>query len=478
MISRSFWSSAPEKNAWRMLRKHSLLPAAALALSGLSFGQNGPSLSQDLDRAISSTRLAFGVPGVSVAVVKDGATVYAKAFGESDLAKQKAAGVDTRYAVGSISKQFTAASLLLEQEQGKVSLDDKVSKYFPALTRANQVTIRQLLSHTSGYEDYAPQDYLIATWTKPTTPDAILDNWAKKPLNFDPGTQWQYSNTNYVLAGKILEKVAGEKLLPYLQEHFFRPLGMGSAGDCDVKSADDASAYTRYALGPPRPVGREASGWYFAAGELCMTASDLAKWDQAFLAKRILSAASYDEFTREVKLKNGKGTGYALGLQVGGFQGTPRISHGGEVSGFLAANTVFPEKHVAAVVLTNEDGVNLIGPLTQQISALLIDPDHAATEKQDREIRGILEGLQQGRIDRSMLTENASSYFSQLALTDYRSSLEPLGKLRDSKPPVRYFAGGMRHLSYRAHFEKNTVALNIYIMPDGKFEQFMVEEQF
>ena len=181
--------------------------------------------------------LAFGVPSVSVAIVKDGATVYAKAFGESDLAKQKPAGVDTRYAVGSISKQFTAAALLLEQEKGKLSLDDKVSKYFPALTRANEVTIRQLLSHTSGYEDYAPQDYLIASWTRPTTPDAILDNWAKKPLNFDPGTQWQYSNTNYVLAGKILEKVAGEELLPYLQEHFFRPLGMGSAGDCDVKSA-------------------------------------------------------------------------------------------------------------------------------------------------------------------------------------------------------------------------------------------------
>ncbi|MBV8866080.1 MAG: beta-lactamase family protein [Acidobacteriaceae bacterium] len=444
----------------------------------MSFGQNQPSLNQDLDDTIASTRSAFGVPSVSVAVVKDGATVYAKAFGQSDLARQKVANVETRYAVGSISKQFTAAALLLEQEKGKVSLDDKVSKYFPNLTRANEVSIRQLLSHTSGYEDYAPQDYLIASWVRPTTPDAILDKWANKPLNFDPGTQWQYSNTNYVLAGKILEKATGEALLPFLQQHFFQPLGMSSAGDCDVKSAEDASAYTRYALGPPRPVGREATGWYFAAGELCMTPSDLAKWDQAFLAKRILSPASYDEFTREVKLKNGKGTGYALGLQVGEFQGTTRISHSGEVSGFLAANNVFPEKHLAVVVLTNEDGVNLIGPLSREIAGLLINPDHAAADKQDREVRNILEGLQQGRIDRSTLTENASSYFSEIALADYRNSLEPFGKLEILSRQSDTLRGGMRHLSYRAHFDKNTVELNIYIMPNGKFEQFLVEEQF
>ncbi len=209
-----------------------------------------------------------------------------------------------------------------------------------------------------------------------------------------------------------------------------------------------------------------------------MTPSDLAKWDQAFLAKRILSPASYAEFTREVKLKNGKGTGYALGLQVGEFHGTPRISHTGEVSGFLASNSIFPEKHLAAVVLTNEDGVNLIGPLMQEIAALMLDPNHSKAEKQDSEVRSILEGLQQGRIDRSLLTDNASSYFSEIALTDYRNSLAPLGKLEILSRQSDTLRGGMRHLSYRAHFEKNTVGLNIYVMPDGKFEQFMVEEQF
>jgi CubicO group peptidase (beta-lactamase class C family) len=448
------------------------------AIWAQSDSQNAPVPDQAFDNKISATRAAFGVPSVSVAIIEHGHTSYVKAFGDANLGKNRDATTRTRYAVGSISKQFTAASLLLEQEKGKVSLNDKVAKYFPQLTRAKEVTIRELLSHTSGYEDYAPQDYLIPDWTRPTTPDAIIDRWAKKPLNFDPGTKWQYSNTNYVLAGKILEKVSGKPLMTFLKDNFFEPLGMSSAGDCEEASPSDATAYTRYALGPPRPVGREGSGWYFAAGELCMTPSDLAKWDAAFLQKRILSAKSYEEFTREVKLKDGKPTHYALGLEIGDMQGTPSISHSGEVSGFLAMNTLFPSKKDAIVVLTNQDGVNLIGPLTQEIAAMLLDPKYAAAEKQEEQIRAILLGLQGGHIERSLFTDNANSYFDDVALSDYKSSLAPLGKLELLSRLRSQGRGGMTHLSYRAHFEKNTVLLNIYVMPDGKFEQFLVGEQY
>jgi D-alanyl-D-alanine carboxypeptidase len=434
-----------------------------------------PPLANELDHTIASTREAFGVPSVSVALVQDGRLTYERAFGEADIATKRAADPGTRYAIGSISKQFTAAALRLEQEQGKLSLDDKVSKYFPEFTRANEVTVRELLSHTSGYEDYAPQDYLIPEWTNPTTPEAILDHWAKRPLNFDPGTQYQYSNTGYMLAAKIFEKVSGQQLVPFLKEHIFQPLEMSSADDCDVHSANDAAAYTRYALGPPRPVAREANGWYLGAGELCMTAPDLARWDIAFLQKRILSAKSYQEFTREVKLKDGKPTHYALGLSLGDLYGTPMISHSGEVSGFLAVNAVFPTKNIAIVALTNEDGINAIGPLRQEIAALLLNPNSPAA-KQDQEVREILAGLQEGRIDRSRFTANANAYFGEVALTDYRNSLAPLGPLQLLIREGEQLRGGMTHSSYRAHFEKNTVALNIYITPNGKFEQFMVEQ--
>src|SRR5581483_2732743 len=459
-----------------MLR-YSLL-AAVVVHAGLLHAQPPTTLNRQLDDKISAALSASGAPSVSVAIVENDNVVYAKAFGKANLEENRPADAGTRYAVGSISKQFTAAALLLERERGKLSLDDSVAKYFPELTRANEVTIRQLLSHTSGYEDYAPQDYIIPEWTRATTPAEILNRWAKKPLNFDPGTRWQYSNTNYVLAGEILEKVSGQRLLPFLNENFFQPLGMTSAGDCEVHSPADATAYTRYALGPPRPVRREASGWYFAAGELCMTPSDLAKWDIAFLEKKLLRADSYAEFTREVKLKDGKGTHYALGLSVGETNGTPTISHSVEVSVFLASNTIFPTKNVGVIVFSNEDGVNLIGTLSQQLSSILLNPPNSEAAKQEEQIRSILLGLQRGQIDRSLFTDNANSYFSELALNDYRTSLEKLGALQVLTRQGDQSRGGMTHLSYRAHFENDSVVLNIYILPNGKFEQFLVEEAF
>jgi len=433
---------------------------------------------EQIDQKIASTLAAYGAPSVSVAIVRNGTLAYAKAFGDANIAARQAATTATRYAVGSISKQFTVAALLLAQERGKLSLDDKVGKYLPELTRSNEVSIRQLLSHTSGYQDYAPQDYMIEEWAKPTTPEAIMDHWAKKALDFDPGTRWQYSNTNYTIAGKILEKATGQDLMAFLQANILSPLGMQSAGDCDVRNPQDATAYTRFALGPPRVVAREGAGWYFAAGELCMTPSDLAKWDIAFLQKRILSAASYAQFTKETKLADGKGTHYALGLSLGETQGLPTISHGGEVSGFLASNTLFPTKDTGIIVLSNEDGVNMVPTVTREVAAALFAPGDAASSARDAQVRHVLEELAHGKIDRSLFTQNANEYFTETALRDIQTSLAPLGSLKVLSRQSEQLRGGMTHLSYRARFEHDTVALNIYLMPDGKFEQFMVEETF
>jgi D-alanyl-D-alanine carboxypeptidase len=448
-------------------------------LNVLALAEVPPSLSGELDRVALLALNSSAAPSVSVAIVQNGRLAYAKAFGKADIAKNVPAEPATRYAVGSISKQFTAAALLLAQEKGKLSLDDKVARYFPDLTGASGITIRELLSHTSGYEDYAPQDYLIPEWTHPVTPDEILRRWAKKPLNFKPGTQWQYSNTNYVLAGKIFEKATGQPLVPFLRRTIFEPLGMKSASNCEVRSPTDASAYTRYALGPPQPVGREATDWYFGAAELCMTAPDLARWDAAFLQKRILSAKSYSEFTTEVKLADGKPTHYALGLQVGDFHGTPQVMHSGEVSGFLAINRVFPAKGLALTVLSNEDGVNLIGPLSDQISLILLESpqDRAKGAAEDQTIRSILGDLQLGKINRQLFTPDANSYFSPKALTDYHNSLSALGKLVLLIRQGEQARGGMTHLSYHARYEKKAVLLNIYKTHGGKFEQFLVEGQ-
>jgi CubicO group peptidase (beta-lactamase class C family) len=443
----------------------------------LLFALTGVAQAQ-MDEMIAQTLAAFGGTSVSVAVVEDGKLAYAKAFGMANLESKTAATVETRYAVGSISKQFTAAALLVAQEQGKLSIDDKVGKYFPELTRSGEITIRELLSHTSGYEDYAPQDYIIPAWTKPTTARAIMDNWGRKPLNFDPGTRWQYSNTNFVIAGSILEKVTGQNLVSFLQEHFFGPLGMQSAGEWVRPGGLDASAYTRFALGPARPVAREGEGWYFAAGELSMTPSDLAKWDIALMERKILSEKSYNELEKEVKLKDGSGTHYALGLSVGEQMGTLALSHGGEVSGFLASNTVFPKKKAAVIVLSNEDGLGLYSAVSRQLSEFILNAGDTPAAKQDRLAKQVLEDLQRGELQTELFTDDARAYFSDTARRDYQASLSPLGKLVLLTRQNEQQRGGMTHLTYRAHFEHDSVALNIYLLPDGRIEQFLVEEQF
>src|SRR6058998_133943 len=298
-----------------------------------------------IDKLANDVLTRTGVPSASVAIVKDGQVAYVKAFGDARLEPKTPATSEMRYSIGSISKQFTAAAILLLQEQGKLSLDDKVGKFIPNLTRANEVTIRQLLSHTSGYQDYWPQDYVMPGMLQPVTAQKILDTWARKALDFEPGTKWQYSNTNYVIAGLIVEKASGEPLLQFLQQKVFTPLNMKSVADTDkAKLGDtDPTGYQRYALGSPHPAPKEGSGWLFAAGELAMPAEDLAKWDISIIDQKLMKPAAYHELSTDTLLKNGTGTRYGLGVTVSSLAGHRSLSHGGEVSGFTAQNVVFPE---------------------------------------------------------------------------------------------------------------------------------------
>src|SRR3954463_860359 len=202
-----------------------LLITTVLFLSLAAVAQQSDLLTTDqraaIDKAAESALKSSGVPSASVAVVKNGQLAYAHAYGSAKLDPPTPATPEMRYAVGSISKQFTATAVLLLAEEGKLSLDDKVARFLPNLTRANEVSIRQLLNMTSGYQDYWPQDYVMPSMLKPVTPRQILEGWARKPLDFDPGTKWQYSNTNYVIAGQIVEKVSGQDIFTFLQQHVF-----------------------------------------------------------------------------------------------------------------------------------------------------------------------------------------------------------------------------------------------------------------
>jgi CubicO group peptidase (beta-lactamase class C family) len=448
-----------------------LSPATAQVQPTLS-----PELRQKIDQAVGNVLAKTGVPSASVAIVKDSKIAYLQAYGDARLEPRTPARPEMRYSIGSISKQFTATAILLLQEQGKLSLDDKVAKFIPDLTGADEVSIRQLLSHTSGYQDYWPQDYVPPFMLLPITADRILELWARKPLDFDPGTRWQYSNTNFVIAGLIVEKASGMPLLDFLQQKIFDPLEMKSVTNIDQEKlgASDAAGYMRYALGPLRPAPKEGRGWLFAAGELAMSAADLARWDLSIIDQKVLKPSSYKEFETEVLLKNGVGTQYGLGIDVTSESGRRVLGHSGEVSGFTAQNSVFPDQHSAVVVLTNQDAVVAPGQIARDLTPLLFAVDDPETARQLDQARKILAGLQQGTIDRSLFTSNANSYFSEPALKDFASGLAALGTPMDFIQTRQGLRGGMLLRVYQVKFPRKILRVWTYEMPDGKLEQYQV----
>ncbi len=432
-----------------------------------------PALRSSIDRIATQVLEQTGVPSASVAVVQHGKLVYTRAYGKARLEPPMAATAEMRYSIGSISKQFTAAAILLLQQQGKLGLDDTVGKYLPGLTRGNEVTLREILSHTSGYQDYWPEDYLMTPMVKPTTAQQILDTWAKKPLDFEPGTQWQYSNTNYVIAGAIVERVSGEKFMDFLGEHIFHPLGLHSVwnSDQDKLTQTDATAYYRHALGPLRVAPKEGRGWMFAAGELAMTAHDLALWDESVLAESVLKPESYNQMFTDVKLKSGKETHYGLGVQVETRDGHRSIEHSGEVSGFVSDNEVLIDDGVAVAVLTNQDAVDAASTIAHLAAPVVAGYPLTAPEQQALDI---YHGLQQGRIDRSLLAPHLSDYFTPEALADFQSSLAPLGEPLAFKQVGDQLRGGMTFRAFRITYPDRRLMLTTYTYPDGKLEQYLI----
>ena len=461
-----------------MLKRKSVpfaLSLLVLSVSASAQGTSDAALRAKVDSIAMQVLQTTGVPSASVAVVTHGRVAYANAYGAAKLDPRARATPEMRYAIGSISKQFTATAILLLQQEGKLSLDDHVSKFVPGLTRGNEVTIRQLLSHTSGYQDFWPQDYVMPMMLLPTTPQAIVDRWAKQPLDFAPGSRWQYSNTNYTIAGMVIEKASGMPFFQFLRTRITQPLGLASASDFDTNPRNgDATGYLRYGLGPLRIAPDAGPGWTYAMGELSMTPRDLAKWDISLINHSLLKPESYRALTSAVALNNGTSTGYGLGVDVSMQGDRFMVEHSGEVSGFTAENIVFPDDSVAIVVLTNQDAAPAAGAIAGQISQILFATEDAQADSRTAQARSIFEGLQRGTIDRSLFTSNANAYFSQQALADFASTLGSLGAPTAFVQTRKSERGGMVYRSYRVSFPNRTLRAWTYEMPDGKLEQYQI----
>ena len=473
--SRSFARLAPALLAFALL--------AAPRAGAQGTNTLPPDLAARVRAAVTDVMARTHVPSAEVGIVRGGRIVYVQAFGDATLSPKKPATPDMHYAIGSISKQFTVAAVMLLQQEGKLSIDDPVSKWFPELTRANEVTLRNLMSHTSGYQDYAPEDYPVASQLKPVTPQQILETWATKPLDFDPGTQYQYSNTNFNIVGLIVQKASGQPFWSFLKARVLDPVGLSHAIDLDTQHDQlEPTGYFRHALGPLRPALMEAPGWYFADGEMAMPVGDLLTWDISMMNQSLLSPASYAEMESPTRLKDGLYSNYGLGLTIRALDGHRMVTHGGEVGGFVASNTVFPDDRIAVAVLTNQEASPAAGMIGNALVSLLIPagPSQAsspeATAKAEAIAKRALAALQHGTIDRSLFTANCNFYFDAQAIADYKSSLGPLGAIRSLKQGGTNLRGGMRYRGFAVQFANGTRAtLSTYWTDDGKIEQFLVE---
>jgi CubicO group peptidase (beta-lactamase class C family) len=447
------------------------VPAAAQPLTQAQVSQ--------VDQLVTKTLADTGVPSAEIAIVRDGQLVLDKAYGKAN--EGLPARPDLPYQIASNSKQFTAMALLFLRDEGKLSLDDPVSKYIPGITEGDRITIRELLSHTSGLQDFWPQDYLFSDMTVPTTPQHIVDKWAKKPLDFQPGARWQYSNTGYVVAGMIAEKVSGEPLLTFLNQHIFGPLGMHPLDQDDTNTAAFPAGYHRFALGPVRVAQPPARGWLYAAGELSMTAADLAKWDIARMNRAVIPAHDWIEQETPVLRTDGRTNGYGLGVYNTYQRERHVINHGGEAVGFLTQNTVYPDTKDAIIVFTNADFSGATGTLTQGIENIVLNsPEPALAGEGDRlgDVRAVYAMLARGSVDRSKFTQNLNFYFTPAVLADYRSSLAPLGAPKSieerGQPRLR---GGFVNRNYTIHYSGGKdLTLVTYAEPGaaGRWEQFMI----
>ena len=339
----------------------------------------------------------------SVLVAGGDEALLSTGYGSANLEWNIANTPVTKFRLGSITKQFTAASILLLEERDKLSTDDPVKKFMPdAPTAWDGITVFHLLTHTSGIPNFTGFPEYRSQKLSAATPEQLVARFSDKPLDFQPGEKWSYSNSGYILLGYVLEKVSDQSYEKFLQENIFEPLGMEDSG-YDSNSAvipRRAAGYMRH-KGGPKNASFVHMSVPFSAGALYSTTEDLLRWTQGLFGGKLLSAESLAKMTTAFKSE------YALGVAVRTVKGRKVISHGGGIDGFTSFLSYNPEDKLTVVVLGN-----LAGPAPSQIAAHLVaiasgresgtalgaEGDHSFTEG-PRSVRGDLQTRAQGQHD-------------------------------------------------------------------------------
>ncbi len=337
--------------------------------------------------AIDSIAQAFledgRAAGMSIAVVKGNDTLALRGFGKADIELDVATPERAVYEIGSVTKQFTAAAILQLQDEGKLSLDDEITKYLPDYpTQGYRVTIRRLLDHTSGIKGYTELPGFGAIMTRKLPKDTLVALFKNEKFDFAPGDGEVYNNSAYFLAGLIIEKVTGKSYGDYVKETLFDKVGMTDSRYCSESAITPRKAHG-YDMGPGglRNKGYIDHTYPYAAGSLCSTVGDLVAWNRALHGGRVLSARAYRELVTPATLNDGTTLRYAKGLALHTFAGHRTIEHGGGINGYLSESAYFPDQDAIIVVLINTAGPVSPNAVTAALATAAFGPATRPSER-------------------------------------------------------------------------------------------------
>jgi CubicO group peptidase (beta-lactamase class C family) len=309
--------------------------------------------------SLAAAAVAQGpLAGLSIVVARGDRVVLAKGYGYADLEHRTPATPSTIYEIGSITKQFTAVAIMQLVEQGKVQLDADFAAYLPdSPVKGRRLTVAQLLDHTSGLKNYTALGpaYMQDTFRLDVSTDRMAKLIAAQPFDFEPGTDWDYTNSGYFLAGMLVEKVSGLSYAEYVRTHIAERAGLAATEYCDLKAVRPGRAKGYQAakdggLENAAPISMTVP---YAAGALCSTALDLLKYQRALVGGRLLRPASYQRLAQPAVLKDGWKTIYGLGLVNDIYTGQRMVGHGGQINGFWSVLFYYPAQDVTIVLLSN-----------------------------------------------------------------------------------------------------------------------------
>lgn len=475
----------------KSLLMRSAMFAALAALGACQTTTEQRPVVQAFDPELAAAAERSQAPGAVAAIYRDGRIVDMFAWGGADCAGGGAADAFASYEIGSISKQMTAVALLQLWEQGRVDLDASVGTYLNDIPEAwRAVTLRQLLTHTGGVPDYeAAATYAIYETTP--TPAEVYATVSDRPLDFEPGTQWSYSNTGYFLLSQVVQRVSGERFGDYLRRHVFDANHMSHTfmGGYTPPEAAPLAQGCRPGEGegaariPVRPITEEST---FGAGGIRSTLQDWAHWDDALADERLLSPRAMHEMLTPVTLPDGTETGYGFGVEVSPFRGERTFGHSGQTQGFIALYSTFPDRDTGVMLFTNQyngnpsalmNGLMLraVPELSYDRIAAPADPDPARTEAVRRALRQLILDERPYDLlhdDIRSFAESAEAAPQRARLHDIVANAERVEYLRSEEPPG---GGYMRHL-----YRYTTGDVTSYFTVgwrDGKLYRLRYEEQ-